>query len=65
MLSKTEQILIAVHSALRAIPDVTVERNLAVPQKIPSAGLIIIRDGAADEPEQPLSILTSTYEPRI
>ena len=48
-------------SALRAIPDVTVERNSAVPEKIPSAGLIILRDGIADEPEQPLGGFGGVY----
>ena len=61
MSSKTEQILVAMQSALRAIPDVTVERNSAVPEKIPSAGLIILRDGIADEPEQPLGGFGGVY----
>ena len=61
MSSKTEQILVAVQSALRAIPDVTVERNSAVPEKIPSTGLIILRDGMADEPEQPLGGFGGVY----
>lgn len=61
MSSKTEQILVAVQSVLRAIPDVTVERNSAVPEKIPSAGLIILRDGMADEPEQPLGGFGGVY----
>ena len=61
MPSKTEQIFIALLSALRTIPDVTVERNSAVPEKIPSAGLIILRDGTADEPEQPLGGFGGVY----
>ncbi|WP_419798690.1 MAG: acyl-CoA transferase [Terasakiella sp.] len=61
MPSKTEQILIALLSALRTIPDVTVERNSAVPEKIPSAGLIIFRDGIADEPEQALGGFGGIY----
>mgnify|MGYP005817341037 FL=1 len=51
----------ALQSVLRAIPDVTVERNSAVPEKIPSAGLIILRDGTADEPEQPLGGFGGIY----
>ena len=50
MASKTEQILIALKSALEANSDAKVERNLAVPEKIPSVGLIILRDVTADEP---------------
>ena len=61
MSSKTEQILGALQSALKAIPGVTVERNSAVPEKIPSAGLIILRDGIADEPEQPLGGFGGVY----
>ncbi|MBO6773888.1 hypothetical protein [Thalassospira sp.] len=61
MSSKTEQILMALQSALKAISDVTVERNSAVPEKIPSAGLIILRDGIADESEQPLGGFGGVY----
>ncbi len=51
----------ALQSALKAISEVTVERNSAVPEKIPSAGLIILRDGIADEPEQPLGGFGGVY----
>ena len=61
MASKTEQILIALKSALEANSDAKVERNSAVPEKIPSAGLIILRDGTADEPEQPLGGFGGIY----
>jgi hypothetical protein len=59
--SKTEQILVALLSALRGIPDATVERNSAVPEKIPTGGLIILRDGTADEPEQSLGGFGGIY----
>jgi hypothetical protein len=59
--SKTEQTLIALQSALKTIPGATVERNLAVPEKIPTGGLIILRDGTADEPEQPLGGFGGIY----
>ena len=61
MASKTEQILIALKSALEANSDAKVERNLAVPEKIPSVGLIILRDGTADEPEQSLGGFGRVY----
>lgn len=61
MASKTEQILITLKSALEAIPDTSVERNSAVPEKIPTGGLIILRDGTADEPEQPLGGFGGIY----
>lgn len=61
MISKTEQILGVLKSRLEAIPDVIVERNSAAPEKIPTGGLIILRDGAADEPEQPLGGFGGIY----
>ncbi len=61
MPSKTEQTLIALQSALKTIPGATVERNSAVPEKIPTGGLIILRDGTADEPEQPLGGFGGIY----
>lgn len=61
MISKTEQVLGVLKSRLEAIPDVIVERNSAVPEKIPTSGLIILRDGAADEPEQPLGGFGGIY----
>lgn len=61
MISKTEQILGVLKSRLEAISDVTVQRNSAVPEKIPAGGLIILRDGTADEPEQPLGGFGGVY----
>jgi hypothetical protein len=61
VISKTEQILGVLKSRLEAIPDVIVERNSAAPEKIPTGGLIILRDGAADEPEQPLGGFGGIY----
>lgn len=61
MISKTEQILGVLKSRLEAIPDVIVERNSAVPEKIPTGGLIVLRDGNADEPEQPLGGFGGVY----
>lgn len=61
MISKTEQILGVLKSRLEAISDITVERNSAVPEKIPAGGLIILRDGTADEPEQPLGGFGGVY----
>lgn len=61
MISKTEQILGVLKSRLEVISDVTVERNSAVPEKIPAGGLIILRDGTADEPEQSLGGFGGVY----
>tara|TARA_R100000687_G_C6396935_1_gene139972 strand:+ start:183 stop:617 length:435 start_codon:yes stop_codon:yes gene_type:complete len=59
--SKTEQILVALQSALEAISDPTVERNSAVPEKIPTSGLVVLRDGNADDPEHPLGGFGGVY----
>ena len=45
MASKTEQILTAMTDRLRAVPKAKVERNTAVPERIPKGGLIVLRDG--------------------
>ena len=37
------------------------ERNSALPEKIPSGGLVILRDGDPGEPEQALGGFGSTY----
>ena len=61
MPSKTEQILTALTDRLRAVPKVKVERNTAVPEKIPAGGLIVLRDGDPGEPEQALGGIGSVY----
>jgi hypothetical protein len=40
---------------------VTVERNSALPVKVPAGGLIILRDGGPGEPERALGGFGSTY----
>jgi hypothetical protein len=40
---------------------VTVERNSALPQKVPAGGLIILRDGDPGEPEQALGGFGNAY----
>jgi hypothetical protein len=59
--SKAEQVLDALKALLETIPDVVVERNSALPEKIPNGGLIILRDGDAGEPEQALGGFGGTY----
>jgi hypothetical protein len=61
MTSKTEQILVALKSALDVIPDVSVERNSAVPEKIPAGGLIVLRDGDPGEPDTSLGGFGGAY----
>jgi hypothetical protein len=52
--SKAEQILDALKALLETVPDAVVERNSALPEKIPGGGLIIVRDGDPGEPEEAL-----------
>ena len=61
MASKTEQILTALTGRLRAVPKAKVERNTAVPERIPKGGLIVLRDGDPGEPEQALGGLGGVY----
>ena len=64
MTSKREQVINTLHNKLKILDSATVKvyRNLDKPQKIPSGGIIILRDGASDEPEVLLSPLTYIYE---
>ena len=59
--SKTEQVLEAIKLLLQAIPDVVVERNSVLPEKVPTGGLIILRDGDPGEQEQSLGGFGGTY----
>src|SRR5688500_19515742 len=59
--SKAEQVLDALKALLETEPDVVVERNSVLPEKIPAGGLIILRDGDPGEPEQALGGFGSTY----
>ncbi len=66
MTSKREQVLEALRETLTAaLPGAQVKRNLTKPEKIPAAGLVILRDGDPGEPEVTLSPLTYIYTHRI
>ena len=54
-MSKREQVLQALFDKLSALPDAEVRRNISLPVKIPSSGLIVLRDGNIGEPEILLS----------
>jgi len=64
MPSVREQVLTALYTKLKALESssVKVYRNLDKPQKLPSLGIIIVRDGTAGDPEVLLSPLTYIYE---
>ena len=59
--SKTEQVLEAVKSLLITVPGAKVERNTAVPEKVPTGGLIVLRDGDPGEPETALGGFGGVY----
>ena len=63
MTSTREQVLSAFYSKLKTLETATIKvyRNLDKPQKI-EGGLIIMRDGATDQPEVLLSPLTYIFE---
>ena len=61
MSSRAEAILQGLRSVLSDLSGPTVERNSALPEKIPDGGLIILRDGDPGEPEQALGGFGSTY----
>ena len=59
--SKPEQVLDAIKVLLNTVPDAKVERNIAVPEKIPTGGLIVLRDGDPGEPETALGGFGGVY----
>ena len=59
-----ETILTALADLLRTIPHVPVLRGEVLPERIPPAGLMILRDGEPGEPEVTLSPLRYHYQHR-
>jgi len=57
-----ETILQALLAALRTMPITTVLREDILPERIPAAGLLILRDGDPGAPEVMLSPLSYSYE---
>ena len=63
MASKRETILAALYARLQTLA-APVLRGEVLPERLPSTGLIILRDGKPGEPEVTLSPLTYFYEHR-
>ena len=63
MPSKRETVLAALHARLQTLT-APVLRGEVLPERIPSTGLIILRDGKPGDPEVTLSPLTYFYEHR-
>lgn len=61
-MTKREQILGAVLAALRTVPGATVLRNASVPQQVPAAGIVILRDGDPGVPDVSLNPPRYYYE---
>ena len=59
-----EVILTALADLLRSIPHVPVLRGEVLPERIPTAGLMILRDGSPGEPGVTLSPLMYHYQHR-
>jgi hypothetical protein len=64
MPTSRETILTALADLLRTIPSVPVLRGEVLPERIPRAGLLILRDGTPGEPGVTLSPLTYHYQHR-
>lgn len=63
MVSPRETILAALHARLSALPATTL-RGEVLPERVPAAGLLILRDGEPGEPEVTLSPLRYHYQHR-
>jgi hypothetical protein len=59
--SKTEQVLGAIKALLLNVPGAKVERNAALPERIPAGGLIVLRDGDPGEPDTALGGFGGAY----
>jgi hypothetical protein len=64
MPSMREQVLSALFSQLHTIPLAFVKRNEALPQAVPAAGLVILRDGDPGEPDVTLNPVHLFYSHR-
>lgn len=65
MTTKREEVLSALHTLLLGIGGgVTVHRNEVLPERIPAAGLLILRDGTPGEAEVTLSPLRYHWQHR-
>jgi hypothetical protein len=61
MTTPRETILAALHARLSALPS-TALRDDVLPERVPTAGLLILRDGEPGEPEVTLSPLRYHYQ---
>lgn len=64
MPSQREAILSVLFETLRVNPTASVRRNEVLPEKVPAAGLVILRDGDPGEPEILLSPVSYMWRHR-
>jgi len=64
MPTQRETILTALADALRTVPNVPVLRGEILPERVPTAGLLILRDGNPGDPEVTLSPLRYHFQHR-
>ena len=64
MPSTREATLAALHARLLTVPATTL-RGEVLPERVPAAGLLILRDGEPGEPEVTLSPLRYHYQHRV
>lgn len=64
MPSKREQVLDRLFTKLKTLETATLKvyRNLDKPEQVPTNGMMVMRDGIAQDPEVLLSPLTYIYE---
>jgi hypothetical protein len=64
-MSRREDILTSLFSTLESALAANVRRNEVLPEKVPAAGLVILRDGDPGEPDVTLNPRTEFYAHRI
>ena len=60
-MTKTEQVLGAIKALLITVPNAKIERNTAVPERIPAGGLVVLRDGDPGVPDTALGGFGGIY----
>jgi hypothetical protein len=64
MSTRREEVLAALLGCLQTVPDAAVKHEEPLPEKVPTGGLLILRDGDPGEPEVLLSPLTYLWQHR-
>ncbi len=64
-MSRREEILAVLFATLESSLAANVRRNEVLPEKVPAAGLVILRDGEPGEPDVTLNPRTEFYAHRV